>query len=314
MTESTNPSKVISKKISCMRLNKWKYLFKAYFNYTVKEQRAIIFLMVGISLLQITLIVLHWVPVNGKSRNFVRNPITDTSNFNYAEINVKLKPDSKEKKASIKLFSFNPNTNTIADWINLGLTQKQAESILKYTNKGGSFKVKSDLKKMHVIKPELLQQWWTYIQLPDSITKFTHANDKPIKSYAITKLNINVANAEELDQLPLIGEGRANAIISYRDRLGGYIMLDQLLELKSIPDSVFLAIKERIYTDGKIIHALNINADSLFHPYLPKSFAKMIVSYRQQHGNYQRIDDLRILPLYDDKIMRKIAPYLNVKP
>jgi competence ComEA-like helix-hairpin-helix protein len=200
------------------------------------------------------------------------------------------------------------------DWMKLGLTEKQSFSILKYVSKGGSFKVKSDLKKMHVVKPELLNQWWKYIQLPDSI--ILSKNQSIVitsKPQSESKLNINSASVEELDKLPLIGEGRAKAIVTYREKLGGFIMLEQLLELKCIPDSVFQVIKDSIYTDGKIYQPLNINADSLFHPYLPKSFAKMIVSYRQQHKNYQRIDDLRILPLYDDKIMRKIAPYLTVK-
>jgi competence ComEA-like helix-hairpin-helix protein len=298
-----------------MRLNKWKYLFKAYFTYTVKEQRAIIVLMILISFLQLALIALHWIPVNGKSRNDLVTQATTSNNTLLLEPQLKIKTDTKSKSSSIKLFSFNPNTNTINDWINLGLTEKQGQSILKYISKGGSFKVKNDMKKMHVVKPELFRQWWDYIQLPDSLTASKEKYFEPDhKSKNTQKVNINIASIDDLDKLPLIGEGRAKAIISYRDRLGGFMLIDQLLDLKSIPDSVFLSIKDRIYTDGKIYKSLNINADSLFHPYLPKSFAKMIVSYRQQHGNYQRIEDLRILPLYDDKIMRKIAPYLIVKP
>jgi competence ComEA-like helix-hairpin-helix protein len=297
-----------------MRLNKWKYLFKAYFNYTVKEQRAIIVLMIVISFLQIALIALHWVPVNGKSRNDLPSQVIDSAYRSNVDNSITSKGNSKTNSSSIKFFLFNPNTNTMNDWMKLGLTEKQSLSILKYVSKGGSFKVKSDLKKMHVVKPELLHQWWKYIQLPDSIVlsknQSTMITSKPQSE---SKLNINSASVEELDKLPLIGEGRAKAIVTYREKLGGFIMLQQLLELKCIPDSVFQVIKDSIYTDGKIYQPLNINADSLFHPYLPKSFAKMIVSYRQQHKNYQRIDDLRILPLYDDKIMRKIAPYLTVK-
>ena len=299
-----------------MRLNKSKYLFKAYFNYTVKEQRAIVVLMFIISCLQVTLIVLHWVPVNGKSRNdllpqdFDSNNISNSVNPNASEVK------SKIISSSIKLFSFNPNTNSISDWMKLGLSEKQGQAIIKYVSKGGSFKIKNDLKKMQVIKPDLLQQWWNYILLPEElIEKSERSFEHNIKQKdSFSKQNINSASIEDLDKLPLIGEGRAKAIISFRDKLGGFMSIDQLLELKCIPDSVFQVLQSHIFTDGKINRPLNINADSLFHPYLPKSFAKMIVSYRQQHGNYQRIEDLRILPLYDDKIIRKIAPYLTVKP
>lgn len=299
-----------------MRLNKWKYLFKAYFNYTFKEQRAIVVLMFIISCLQVTLIVLHWVPVNGKSRNefspqvVESNNKSNTTNSNSSEVKAKV------NSPSLKLFSFNPNTNSISDWMKLGLSEKQGQAIIKYVSKGGSFKIKNDLKKMQVIKPDLLQKWWNYILLPEElIEKSDHSDQYNIKQKdSFSKQNINLASIEDLDKLPLIGEGRAKAIISYRDKLGGFISIDQLLELKCIPDSVFQVLQSHIFTDGKINRALNINADSLFHPYLPKSFAKMIVSYRQQHGNYQRIEDLRILPLYDDKIIRKIASYITVKP
>lgn len=299
-----------------MRLNKWKYLFKAYFNYTVKEQRAIVVLMIVISVLQVALIVLHWVPVNGKSRNDLLSQDVDSNNISNSVNSNASEVKSKNNSSSSKLFSFNPNTNSISDWMKLGLSEKQGQAIIKYVSKGGSFKIKNDLKKMHVIKPTLLQQWWDYILLPEEmIEKNEISNQDNIKQKEpLTKLNINTASIEELDKLPLIGEGRAKAITSYRDKLGGFMSIDQLLEVKCIPDSVFQVLQSYIFTDGKINRPVNINADSLFHPYLPKSFAKMIVSYRQQHGNYQRIEDLRILLLYDDKIIRKIAPYLTVKP
>lgn len=299
-----------------MRLNKWKYLFKAYFNYTVKEQRAIVVLMIVISVLQVALIVLHWVPVNGKSRNDLLSQDVDSNNISNSVNSNASEVKSKNNSSSSKLFSFNPNTNSISDWMKLGLSEKQGQAIIKYVSKGGSFKIKNDLKKMHVIKPTLLQQWWDYILLPEEmIEKNEISNQDNIKQKEpLTKLNINTASIEELDKLPLIGEGRAKAITSYRDKLGGFMSINQLLEVKCIPDSVFQVLQSYIFTDGKINRPVNINADSLFHPYLPKSFAKMIVSYRQQHGNYQRIEDLRILPLYDDKIIRKIAPYLTVKP
>jgi competence ComEA-like helix-hairpin-helix protein len=298
-----------------MRLNKWKYLFKTYFNYTVKEQRAIIVLMFLVFFLQATLIAMHFIPINGISRNdMVANDTIETDvgvkNFSIAKSD-----KQKFQKANPQMFSFNPNTIGIKDWVRLGLTEKQSETILKYISKGGYFKAKNDLGKMRVIKPALLQLWWNYILLPDSFSD--------VKKYSVTsksigkqlaKMNINQATIEELDQLPLIGEGRARAILAYREKLGGYISVDQLLEIKCIPDSVYRIIETKVITDGKIINPLNINADSLFHPYLPKSLAKMIVTYRQQHKNYQRIEDLSVLPLYDDKIMRKIAPYLIVKP
>ena len=72
-----------------------------------------------------------------------------------------------------------------------------------------------------------------------------------------------------------------------------------------------------VITDGKVLKKININAqsiDSLMHPYMPKPFARLIVNYTQQHGKLQSVNDLSRLPLYDEEILRKLAPYLTVNP
>lgn len=55
-------------------------------------------------------------------------------------------------------------------------------------------------------------------------------------------INLNSCSAEDLMEIDNVGETRANAIIAYRDYLGGYTSVDQLKNISGIGDAVFASI------------------------------------------------------------------------
>lgn len=56
-------------------------------------------------------------------------------------------------------------------------------------------------------------------------------------------LNLNTCTAAELMTINNVGETRANAIIAYRDYLGGYTSVEQLKNISGIGDSIFASIE-----------------------------------------------------------------------
>ena len=60
------------------------------------------------------------------------------------------------------------------------------------------------------------------------------------------KININTAGVNELIRLPGIGETKAKSIIAYREAYGGFVAIEEIMEVKGIGQSTFEKIKDLI--------------------------------------------------------------------
>jgi DNA uptake protein ComE-like DNA-binding protein len=49
------------------------------------------------------------------------------------------------------------------------------------------------------------------------------------------------------------------------------------------------------------------------HPYLRYNLANAIFQYRQQHGNFNSVEEIKKIMLMTDDIFTKVAPYLTVQ-
>lgn len=234
------------------------------------------------------------------------------------------------------LFKFDPNHLPVEQWVALGLSQRQAASILRYEAKGGQFRTKRDVAKMHVVDPELYSRWEPFILLPDFFERKTFADRKrypeyerrdsttnrfPERSSFVAKANveINTADTTRLVEVRGIGPAFARSIVKYRDRLGGFHSLDQLNEvyiLRDKPEAV-AELKSRLLLDTLVVRRFPLNsftAEELGpHPYAGWKVAKALVAYRKQHGPFKNVADIKGCVLVTDSVYRKLAPYLSAE-
>jgi competence ComEA-like helix-hairpin-helix protein len=105
----------------------------------------------------------------------------------------------------------------------------------------------------------------------------------------------------------------------YRDGLGGFHSLDQLEEvyvLKDKPDAL-ARVKELLVLDTLAIQRIPINTCTVeelaAHPYVRWKLAKPLIAYRQQHGPFKTVEDIKGCVLIDEAVFRKLAPYLSVE-
>ncbi len=140
---------------------------------------------------------------------------------------------------------------------------------------------------------------------------------QPPKQYIPLNINVNLADSIELMQLKGIGKVFSSRIVRYRNWLGGFYCEEQLVEVYGIDSVLFKSISPYISVLPNTIRKININScelnDLSSHPYISFKVAKSIVKYRDHHGAYISISDLKRIPLIDEKLFRKIANYLDVE-
>lgn len=62
----------------------------------------------------------------------------------------------------------------------------------------------------------------------------------------VKKINLNTANAAELETLEGIGESRAAAIVTYREEHGAFQSIDELLEVPGIGEGTLEKVQDMV--------------------------------------------------------------------
>lgn len=164
-------------------------------------------------------------------------------------------------------FRFNPNTVSVSDLCRLGFTEKQAESIDSYRRKGGRFWRPGDFAKSYVVSDTLFRRLEKYIDIP--------------------LVDINVADSAAFDALPGIGGYFASKMVTYREKLGGYSDIVQLMEIYHLDKEKFAKFSDLVEVRQRPtpFRLWSMPVDSLRrHPYV-RDFrtANAIVLYRNNN-------------------------------
>jgi competence protein ComEA len=59
-------------------------------------------------------------------------------------------------------------------------------------------------------------------------------------------LNLNKATLEQLEELPGVGPVLAQRILDYREEFGGFIVVEELLEVDGIGDKIYESIQNLV--------------------------------------------------------------------
>ena len=159
-------------------------------------------------------------------------------------------------------FPFNPNTVSGEELCRLGFSEKQAQAILHYREKGGRFRRKEDFARSFVVADSVYERLEPYIRIP--------------------KLDLNTADSAAFDALPGIGPFYAGRMVSYRKELGGYSYPEQLMDIWKFDREKYDALADLIVVSKPYRYPLwTLPEDSLKrHPYIRSYAAHGIVLFR----------------------------------
>lgn len=224
-----------------------------------------------------------------------------------------------------ELFSFDPNTLDAGGWKRLGVREKTIKTIQNFLAKGYKFRHPDDIKKVYGLRKEDAERLIPYIhisQKESSVSSHFKSENKTYTANSTSEnkrkqvIDINTADTSAFISLPGIGSKLATRIVNFREKLGGFSSVNQLGETYGIPDSTFQKIKPQLQCNNPALKTININTADInvlrAHPYLRWNIANAIINYRQQHGNYKSVEDIRKIDIITDDLYNKIAPYLVI--
>ena len=225
-------------------------------------------------------------------------------------------------------FPFNPNTMTEEEGLQMGLSDRQVHNIVNYRNSGGHFYSKKDLGKLYSISESDFEQLEPFIVLPE-VSRDTRAsrekaktketkNDvetpKPVKK-EIPIVDINSVDSATLVELPQIGSFTAGRIVEYREKLGGFIQLEQLHEVKGVDSARYATILPYLRLENVEIQQLDVNRSDfktlVNHPYLSYNQVKAIVNHREKKGMIKNWTQLQTVVGEKEPINPLIESYLK---
>lgn len=314
-------------------------MWKEWFNFSRAERYGIIILLVLLFMLAIAPYLFKLMAVHEKQMS---NPkiystidsflLTLEQPSDWIEQPFSFTDEEKPKSEQVQLFTFDPNTVTVAQLVHFGLSAKQAQVVENYRAKGGQFKTPEDFKKLYVISDETYERLKPYIEIAIT-TPNRNNNTIPTHDIEVTDtlpfhaknnkavidpfiIELNSTDTLELVKLRGIGRNYARRIIAYRTILGGYRSTSQLSEVYGLNQSTIELILPYIRVDSTKIEPININLidynNLKTHPYINDFQAKSIIYYRETVGTFNSVNELLSNKLIDSVSFERLKPYVTV--
>ena len=228
-------------------------------------------------------------------------------------------------KRQAELFAFDPNTADSTQLLRLGLQPWQVLNIYKYREAGGVYRKPRDFARLYGLTLKQYLRLEPYIRIKEEnlpAANYFYAYEPieerdsvryPIKILPEERVILNQADTTILRKVPGIGSHFARKIVEYRQRLGGFYRVQQLLEIEDFPETAIAFFIIPDSTQPK--PCINVNRLSLNelkrHPYINFYQARDIVDYRRLHGPIKSLKDLSLSRDFTPEAIERLEAYVT---
>ena len=220
------------------------------------------------------------------------------------------------------IYPFNPNFISDYKGYRLGLTVNEIDRLHRFRAQNKYVNSAVEFQQVTQVSDAKLQTLSPYFKFPEWVTrkKDNRSNSyytfSPKPTEAIVRKDINQASKEDLIAVYGIGEKLADKILIEKEKLGGFVSLEQFQFMWGIRPEALEDIGKRFFVSNNpsikkiAINELSMKELSQF-PYFNYALAKEIVVYRTMNNGIKEIADLTKIKGMPNEKIKIIALYLE---
>ena len=220
-----------------------------------------------------------------------------------------------------KIYPFNPNFITDYKGYTLGMSPEEIDRLFKFRKTGKYVNSVAAFQKVTQVSDSLLNTFSAYFKFPDWIQKNKKENKVSVirdKSSSPKKeiIDLNLASQEELMQIYGIGEKLSARILKFRDRLGGFLVNEQLYDVYGLDAQTVSRTLERFQVlNPPEIEKIKINTATVLEIsqliYINRAQAVRIVRHREENGLFNSLEEMDTMFNDSKEKIDRIGLYLS---
>ena len=237
----------------------------------------------------------------------------------------------KTEQQNVVLSEFNPNDLSAEEWQELGFSERQVKTILKYKDiVGGKFISKEQLAKCYAISPEKFAELEPFILLPKVKNEFQKNTFRKRELNISGKFNPDFYTEKDWVKLGY-SEKQAVAIIKYKNYLGGsFRSKEKFKECFIISDEDYLRLAPYLILPEKEEKKESLVSNKIKYNYFDPNVldlegwknlgfsekqAQVIINYKERNlrGYFKNLEDIqKCFVISADKFL-ELKPWIKIK-